>query len=32
MNELNKHKKELLNKTDKDLWLDDLIMLKNKIF
>ena len=31
MNELNKHKKELLNKTDKDLWLDDLIMLKNKL-
>ena len=30
MNELNKHKKELLNKTYKDLWLDDLIMLKQK--
>ena len=32
MNELNKYKKDLLSKTNKDLWLDDLIMLKQKIF
>ncbi len=31
MNELNKQKKDLLSKTNKDLWLDDLIILKQKI-
>jgi DNA topoisomerase-2 len=31
MNELSKHKKDLLNKTNKDLWIDDLITLKNKL-
>jgi DNA topoisomerase-2 len=31
MNELIKQKKELLNKTNKDLWIDDLNILKKKL-